>query len=98
MQQGQPARGLALIGALAVVAVATALGYEIIARHALSVSQSRQTLDGAQAASTMMVCSAGTIPLLATMVAHASSTSSSRYYDVDGVLRHPVYGCVGVLG
>ena len=42
-------RGLALIGALAVVAVATALGYEIIARHALSVSQSRQTLDGAQA-------------------------------------------------
>ena len=27
----QPARGLALIGALAVVAVATALGYEIIA-------------------------------------------------------------------
>ena len=45
----QPARGLALIGALAVVAVATALGYEIIARHALSVSQSRQTLDGAQA-------------------------------------------------
>ena len=45
----QPARGLALIGALAVVAVTTALGYEIIARHALSVSQSRQTLDGAQA-------------------------------------------------
>ena len=45
----QPARGLALIGALAVVAVATALGYEIIARHALSVSQSRQTLDGTQA-------------------------------------------------
>lgn len=49
MKGDQPARGLALIGALAVVAVATALGYEIIARHALSVSQSRQTLDGAQA-------------------------------------------------
>ena len=49
MRRGQPVRGLALIGALAVVAVATALGYEIIARHALSVSQSRQTLDGAQA-------------------------------------------------
>ena len=49
MKSNQPVRGLALIGALAVVAVATALGYEIIARHALSVSQSRQTLDGAQA-------------------------------------------------
>lgn len=49
MRPARPARGLALIGALAVVAVATALGYEIIARHALSVSQSRQTLDGAQA-------------------------------------------------
>ena len=33
MQRGQPVRGLALIGTLAVVAVATALGYEIIARH-----------------------------------------------------------------
>ena len=90
----QPARGLALICTLAVVAVATALGYEIIARHALSVSQSRQTLDGAQARQ----YDDGTVPRLATMVAHVSSASSSRDYGVDGVLRHPVCGCVGVLG
>lgn len=42
-------RGLALIGALLVVAVATALGYEIVVRHSLNVALSRQTLDGAQA-------------------------------------------------
>lgn len=42
-------RGLALIGALLVVSVATALGYEIVVRHTLSIAQSRQTLDGAQA-------------------------------------------------
>ena len=42
-------QGLALVGALLVVAVATALGYEIVVRHTLSVAQGRLTLDGAQA-------------------------------------------------
>ena len=67
----QPARGLALIGALAVVAVATALGYEIIARHALSVSQSRQTLGGAQADSSPPLASPASWAL------HSSTTSAS---------------------
>lgn len=42
-------QGLALVGALLVVAVATALGYEIVVRHTLSVAQGRLTLDSAQA-------------------------------------------------
>ena len=42
-------RGLALVSALLIVAVTTALAYEIANRHAFGVAVSRQTLAGSQA-------------------------------------------------
>jgi len=42
-------RGVALVSVLLVVAIVTALAYEIASRHAFGVAASRQTLDGSQA-------------------------------------------------
>ena len=43
------ARGVALVSVLLIVAIVTALAFEIANRHAFSVAASRQTLDGSQA-------------------------------------------------
>lgn len=43
------AQGIALISVLLMVAVATAVAYQVATRHALSLAQSRQLLDGSQA-------------------------------------------------
>ena len=46
---GLPARGLALVSVLLIVAVTTALAYEIANRHAFGVAVTRQMLEGSQA-------------------------------------------------
>ena len=43
------AEGIALISVLLMVAVATTVAYQVATRHALTVAQSRQALDGSQA-------------------------------------------------
>ncbi len=48
-RQGSTPRGVALVSVLLIVAVTTALAYEIANRHAFGVAVSRQTLAGAQA-------------------------------------------------
>ena len=46
---GRPRRGVALVSTLLIVALASALAYQMVERHALTIAHARQTFDGAQA-------------------------------------------------